>query len=179
LKVIKLSLPLLYKDEAKLKKELIDILKKSETRKKQQLALFKNLKRLPKNQVDSIFHQTHNEVFKKIDCLDCANCCKTTSPIFTTTDIQRLSKLFKQKPNSFIDQYLKVDTDGDFVLQSSPCPFLLNDNKCFVYEERPMACREYPHTNRKNMAQILDLTAKNADLCPAVAEILNRIMVKK
>lgn len=141
--------------------------------------IIRGLNRIPKNQLDKSFHDAHTAVFKKFDCLTCANCCKTTSPIFTITDIQRLAKLFKQKNNEFIDQYLKLDDEEDYVLKSAPCPFLLDDNKCFVYEERPMACREYPHTNRKNMQQILKLTVKNRDICPAVSEILNRITVKK
>jgi len=168
-----------YIDEYNVKKELEELLQKSDLKKKQREDLFKKLKKVPKNQLDDTFHVEHEIVFKKIDCLDCANCCKTTSPIFTSTDIQRLSRLFKQKSADFINEYLIIDGDNDYVLKSAPCPFLLPDNKCFVYDERPMACREYPHTNRKNMYQILNLTAKNAEVCPAVAEILNRITVKK
>lgn len=141
--------------------------------------LLKALNRIPKNQLDRTFHAAHTSVFSKFDCLTCANCCKTTSPLFTITDIQRLAKLFKLKFNEFVDSYLMVDEEGDYVLKSAPCPFLMEDNKCFVYEERPMACREYPHTNRKNMQQILTLTVKNREVCPAVEQILNRIIVKK
>jgi Fe-S-cluster containining protein len=67
------------------------------------------------------------------------------------------------------------DEDGDYVFKSSPCPFLASDNACSIYEFRPKACREYPHTNRPQMKQILDLTFKNATVCPAVKEILKRI----
>ena len=162
-----------------MKKDLQQILDKAKTRRKFFAEFFKKLKKFPKNQVDDLFHSEHATVFQRIDCLECANCCKTTSPIFTTTDIHRISRLFRQKPTAFIDQYLYRDEDGDYVLKSAPCAFLQEDNKCFIYNERPMACREYPHTNRKNMLQILDLTAKNAEICPAVTDILNRIIVKK
>ncbi|MEZ5067203.1 MAG: YkgJ family cysteine cluster protein [Bacteroidia bacterium] len=37
------------------------------------------------------------------------------------------------------------------VLKKSPCPFLLDDNHCSIYSIRPQACREYPHTIRKNI----------------------------
>jgi len=80
------------------------------------------------------------------------------------------------KAADFFDQYLKVDEDGDQVLQSSPCPFLMEDNKCTAYAARPKACREYPHTNRKRMHQILDLTAKNTRVCPAVSQIVDSLM---
>ncbi len=128
----------------------------------------------PKN-LDSIFHHLHEETFQQIDCLECANCCKTTSPIFIQTDIDRLAKIFRMKTSQFIDEYLHRDEEGDYVLNSSPCPFLGSENKCLVYEDRPKACREYPHTNRKNMQGILDLSLKNTLVCPAVFKIFYEI----
>lgn len=125
--------------------------------------------------LDSVVHRLHEEVFQEIDCLDCANCCKTTSPIFIQTDIDRLAKAFRMKSSQFIDQYLSRDEEGDYVLRSAPCPFLGGDNKCLVYEDRPKACREYPHTNRKNMQGILDLTLRNSLVCPAVLKIFYEI----
>jgi len=132
-----------------------------------------NLKKHKK--VDDVFHQLHEEVFQEIDCLDCANCCKTTSPIFYESDIARVARAIKMKVTEFIATYLHLDEDNDYVLNSSPCPFLGFDNKCIVYENRPKACREYPHTNRKRMHQILKLTLKNTQVCPAVHEIVKRI----
>jgi Fe-S-cluster containining protein len=82
------------------------------------------------------------------------------------------------KENEFVKNYLKMDEEKDYVLQSSPCAFLGNDNKCDIYEFRPLACREYPHTDRKNMHQILDLTVKNTEICPAVADIVLQITNK-
>lgn len=135
---------------------------------KKVLSKLRNLK--PKV-LDEAFSNAHEEKFKKIDCLECANCCKTTSPIFIKTDIERLAKVFKMKPSTFLDTYLRLDEDGDYILQSAPCPFLNADNTCLVYEDRPKACREYPHTNRKNMHGILNLSLKNTLVCPAVLEI--------
>jgi uncharacterized protein len=128
----------------------------------------------PRN-LDETFHQHHDEVFQNLDCLDCANCCKTTSPIFIQTDIDRLAKVFRMKSSQFIDEYLFRDEDGDYVLKSAPCPFLGMDNKCMVYEDRPKACKEYPHTDRKNILGILDLSLKNTLVCPAVHKIFYEI----
>jgi uncharacterized protein len=133
--------------------------------------LIAKLKRIKPKILDQSFSDAHEEKFKKIDCLECANCCKTTSPIFIQTDIDRLAKVFAMKSSEFVKQYLHRDADGDFVLNSSPCPFLNDDNTCLVYEERPKACKEYPHTNRKNMHGILNLTLQNTLVCPAVFEI--------
>lgn len=144
--------------------------KSSENRK-----FLQGLKKKDPRKVDDAFHRHHEEVFEEIDCLMCANCCKTTSPIFYQNDIERLAKSMRMKPGEFIDRYLHVDSDSDYVLNTAPCPFLLPDNYCAVYENRPKACREYPHTDRKKMVQIMDLTHKNTLVCPAVAEMVERL----
>ena len=134
-----------------------------------------SLRKKDARRVDNAFHQTHDEVFDELDCLTCGNCCKTTSPIFYQNDIERVGKALRMKPGDFIERYLRVDEDHDYVLKSSPCPFLGTDNRCSVYEHRPKACREYPHTNRKKMVQIMDLTQRNTLVCPAVFEIVERL----
>ena len=128
----------------------------------------------PKN-LDARFHQAHEQVFEKLDCLDCANCCKTTGPLFTSADIERVSKHLRQKPQQFIDQYLRIDEDQDYVLQSVPCTFLDVENYCMIYEVRPKACREFPHTDRKKFQQIADLTLKNVAICPAAFNIVEEM----
>jgi uncharacterized protein len=133
------------------------------------------LKRQDARRLDEAFHDLHEAVFEETDCLACANCCKTTSPIFYPNDIERLSKALRMKPGDFIEKYLRIDEDKDYVVKSSPCPFLGADNYCSVYDDRPRACREYPHTDRKKMVQILELTYKNTLVCPAVLEIVQRL----
>jgi hypothetical protein len=51
----------------------------------------------------------HDAEFKKTDCLKCANCCKTTG--LFSADIEQVSKYLKQKPQQFIEQYLRIDQD--------------------------------------------------------------------
>lgn len=155
-----------------MEQELQARLNEAKSQRKEIKKFIRKLKnRTPKN-LDAQFQEAHDEVFERIDCLDCANCCKTTSPIFYDKDVERMASHFRIKPVEFFNQYLRVDEDGDQVLKSSPCPFLLEDNKCMAYESRPKACREYPHTNRKRMYQILDLTEKNTRVCPAVADMV-------
>ena len=148
---------------------------KTQRLKKENEAFYRKLKlKTPKN-LDALFHEAHEEAFEKIDCLTCANCCKTTSPIFYERDIERAAKACKLKPGQFIDKYLKIDEDKDYVLKQSPCAFLDSENYCMIYNDRPNACREYPHTNRKKMQQILDLTFKNTLVCPAVLMMTEKI----
>ena len=131
-------------------------------------------KKKPKN-LDKVVHQFHDEVFQEIDCLNCANCCKSISPTLYDKDVERLAKHLKLKPSQFVDQYLYIDDEGDYVFNQTPCPFLLPDNYCMVYESRPKACREYPHTDRKRFYQILNLTLKNTEVCPAVFDIIEKM----
>jgi hypothetical protein len=145
------------------------------SREKQNKRFLNSLRKADARRVDEAFHKLHEEVFGETSCLSCANCCKTTSPIFYQNDIERLSRTFRMRPADFIEKYLRIDEDSDYVLQSVPCPFLDADNCCTVYEARPKACREYPHTNRKKMVRILDLTHKNTRVCPAVLEIVERL----
>jgi len=142
-------------------------------------ALFAKLKKKKPKNLDNIVHGLHDEIFEEIDCLDCANCCKSISPTLYDKDVDRLAKHFKMKPSQFVEQYLYVDDEGDYVFQQTPCPFLLPDNYCMAYESRPKACREYPHTDRKRFYQILNLTLKNTEVCPAVFDVVERLKENK
>jgi len=147
----------------------------SENKEQENKKFLGRLKAKDSRKVDDVFHRLHEEVFEEINCLSCANCCKTTSPIFYQSDIERVSKSLRIKPGAFIEKYLRIDEDKDYVLKSSPCPFLDGENYCTVYEHRPKACREYPHTDRKKMVQITELTFKNTKVCPAVFEMVERL----
>lgn len=136
---------------------------------------FSKLKRKPPKRLDLLMQELHDREFESTDCLDCANCCKTTSPIFTEKDISRISKHLKMKEIQFISQYLNRDEDDFMVLKSAPCAFLDDDNSCLIYEVRPRACSEYPHTNRKKFAQLTDLTLKNTEICPAVFNMVENL----
>jgi len=133
--------------------------------------LLKRLRKMKPKELDSIFLELHEKGFKHIDCLKCANCCRSLGPRLTDIDISRLSTYLKLKTSDFISQYLKIDEDKDYVFKAMPCPFLMDDNYCMVYKSRPKACREYPHTNQKNVKSILSVCVKNIETCPVVKEI--------
>lgn len=134
-----------------------------------------DLKKKPPKNLDYLVQETHDEVFEEIDCLQCANCCKTTGPLFTEKDIERISKHLRMKAADFEAKFLRVDEDNDKVLQNLPCWFLNDDNTCSIYEVRPKACREFPHTDRKKIYQINHLTLKNTLICPAAHTFLERL----
>jgi uncharacterized protein len=139
---------------------------------------FDKLKKKPPRDLDYQMHAIHEAEFKRTDCLQCANCCKTTGPLFTAADIERIAKHLKQKPQQFIEQNLRIDEDNDYVLQQLPCTFLDEQNYCMIYDVRPKACREFPHTDRKKFYQITDLTIKNVAICPAAYNIVEEMRKK-
>lgn len=144
-------------------------------KRKENKQFFKSLKKVKSKFLDSQIHSLHDEVFEYTNCLECAACCKTTGPLFTDKDINRISKYLRIRPSEFTERYLKIDEDKDYVLKSLPCCFLSEDNSCSIYNFRPKACREFPHTDRVKQYQLLHLTQKNVEVCPAVFNIVERL----
>ena len=142
-------------------------------------SLLKNLKRKKPDLLDEIIHELHSKAFSHFNYLDCANCCKTIGPRLIEKDAEQLARYLKMTVSDFHDKYLFIDEDGDLIFKEHPCPFLLHDNYCSVYENRPRACREYPHTDRKRFYQILDLSLKNCETCPVVFAIFKELSEKK
>lgn len=134
------------------------------------------LKRADKNKVLKQLPQLHKEAFEKINCLDCAACCKNYSPRFKTPDIKRVSKHLKMKESEFIETYLHIDEDGDFVVNSKPCPFLGSDNYCSIYEVRPSDCHRFPYTDEDVILKRPNITLKNSTFCPIVYYVLEKLM---
>ena len=158
-----------------MEEELKNLPLKAKQKSAENKRFFGQLRRKPPRNLDTTMQRLHDEEFQKTDCLQCANCCKTTGPLFTDTDIVRIAKKLKMKPQQFIARYLRVDEDKDYVLQTVPCPFLADDNYCNIYEIRPKACREYPHTDRRKFYQISDITQKNLSICPAAFRIVEAL----
>lgn len=136
---------------------------------------FDKLRKKPPKNLDYVMQELHDAEFRRTDCLECANCCKTTGPLFTDADVERIAKHLKLKPQQFISQYLRIDEDNDYVLQEVPCTFLAADNYCLIYDVRPKACREFPHTDRKKFQQISNITLKNIPICPATYKIVEEM----
>lgn len=134
------------------------------------------LKRANKNAVLKQLPFLHEEAFEKIDCLACANCCRNFSPRFKTPDIKRISKHLKMKEGGFIETYLRLDSDGDYVTKSSPCPFLGEDNYCTIYDNRPSDCHRFPYTDEDVFIKRPAITLKNSTFCPIVHFVLEKLI---
>ena len=148
---------------------------------KEHKKFLEGLRKKPPKNLDYLTQENHDETFAEINCLSCANCCKTTGPLYTEKDIERISKHLRMKPADFESKFLRTDEDQDKVLQNLPCFFLDQDNSCSIYDVRPKACREYPHTDRKKIYQINNLTIQNTLICPATyvfVEKLRKVLEK-
>jgi Fe-S-cluster containining protein len=132
-------------------------------------------KKTPKG-LDSLAASLEKEVWKEVDCLSCANCCKTMSPTFTKTDIKRISKHFDQTPEVFTKQWLRKDKEGDILNKTEPCQFLnLQDNKCSIYEIRPVDCSGFPHLHKKKMPEYMHVHKQNIEFCPATYRLVEKM----
>ena len=156
-------------------KSLIEMWK-GQVQKKQVLKKrFKTISKLSVRSFIAKAEKIDKQVFEEMDCLECANCCKSIPPILSSRDVKRISKHIGISKSQFEEKYLKTDEDGDVVINASPCPFLKDDNKCEIYEVRPTACRQYPHSGEGQFFQNLNLHKRNVKYCPALFEITRRL----
>ena len=139
----------------------------------------KYLHRANKNDTLRILPDLHEEAFQNINCLDCAACCRNYSPRFKATDIKRVSKHLDMKEGVFIEKYLVLDEENDWVVNTKPCPFLGDDNFCSIYEHRPSDCARFPYTDEDVIIKRQQLTLKNSTFCPAVYFVLEKLIEKK
>lgn len=153
--------------------------KKSSGRQKEYRTFLGKAGKAPfRNQVLDQLPGLHEQAFRKIDCLQCANCCKNYSPRFKTPDIKRISRHLNMRESEFIDRYLRLDEDGDYVVKSTPCPFLGADNRCAVYDVRPSDCVRFPYTDEDVFVRRPALTLKNSAFCPIVYYVMERLLAR-
>lgn len=155
--------------------EYLILLEQAKLSKKENKKFLDKLKKVRPADLDVLTNNFHDEAFRFIDCLKCANCCITTGPLLKNKDITLLAKHFKQKESVFAATFVRIDEDGDYVFKSMPCPFLKNDNYCSVYNSRPNACRDYPHTQQRDIASKIPITYLNSIICPAVAIVIEKL----
>ncbi|HCF63374.1 MAG TPA: zinc/iron-chelating domain-containing protein [Chitinophagaceae bacterium] len=122
--------------------------------------------------------ELHEEAFQQINCLDCAGCCKQYSPRFKTPDIKRIARFLQMKEGVFIETFLRLDEEGDYVTQQAPCPFLQKNNTCRIYDVRPSDCSRFPYTDEDVLLRRQHITLKNATFCPAVVFVLEGLLQK-
>ena len=139
------------------------------------------LTRLEKNNprgIESRLAAWEKAVWKEVDCLTCANCCKTMTPTYTPRDLKRISKHFGMTVTEFQKKWLKKERGGDkdWVNKSTPCQFLnKKDNKCSIYPIRPADCAGFPHLQKK-FVDFAHIHHQNVESCPATHALVTKMM---
>ncbi|HEY3332651.1 MAG TPA: YkgJ family cysteine cluster protein [Capsulimonadaceae bacterium] len=123
-------------------------------------------------QLDAIVQEVTDDVWSRIDCLSCGNCCKTLQITVDRPDVLRLAKRLGVSEKQFARDHVRTDRDGVTHLLSGPCRFLGDDNKCSVYEDRPQACRDFPYLREPDFRSRSISMIENAGTCPIVFNVL-------
>lgn len=135
------------------------------------------LEKNPPKGLDKMAELVDKEVWKEVDCLTCANCCKTMSPTFTVKDVKRISAHLGMQPLAFREKYLYLEKkDNDWMNRKQPCQFLnLTNNMCSIYEVRPADCAGFPHLTRKKMVDYIHVHKQNVQYCPATFKMVEKM----
>ncbi len=129
--------------------------------------------------LDKTIANIEKEVWKEVDCLSCANCCKTMTPTFTGKDIKRISAHFGQTEEEFKTKWLRRERGGDrdWLNKTEPCQFLdMKTNMCSIYEVRPADCAGFPHIS-KRFSDFAHVHKQNVEFCPATYKMVEKMMM--
>ncbi|MFM2207646.1 MAG: hypothetical protein RL213_1621 [Bacteroidota bacterium] len=162
----------------------IEYLKSASRRRKRNTTFLRGLIQRKVRGLDGLAIALNKEAFRKIDCLECANCCTVMSPTYKKSDVKRIAKHLGMSFQQYYDKYLYKDETGDYMNRKTPCQFLdLKSKKCSIYPVRPIDCRGFPHTQNKDFKLYISGTHKqNISYCPAtlhVVERLHQIIIEK
>jgi Fe-S-cluster containining protein len=165
----------MYKSLRQFKKEM-------KTNLKEYTTFLKGLSRRKVKGLNSKVNRLHKDAYEKIDCGQCANCCKVMTPTYNKADIKRISKHVGMTPKEYWKKYLVIDENKDTVHKKTPCHFLDKNNRCTIYEIRPSDCRLFPHTQRTDFIYQREIHTQNLEYCPItyhIVEKLNEMVVVK
>lgn len=127
--------------------------------------------------LDAYAAQLDSEVWAETNCLTCANCCRTMSPVFTNQDIKRIATHFRMSAAVFKEKWLYKNEKGEWMNRLQPCPFLhLPTNKCSIYAIRPADCASFPHLTKKRLVDYLHVHKQNIEYCPATFKLVEKLM---
>ena len=122
--------------------------------------------------LSALVREVAEEVTESIDCTRCGACCRELVVNVTPLDIQLLAWRLGIIPAEFTKRHVKRE-EGDQEISARPCPFL-SGTLCSVYDDRPEACRSYPHLRGGfRSVGLKDLT--HVSVCPIVFNVLEEL----
>jgi Fe-S-cluster containining protein len=121
------------------------------------------------NYVERKLKAIAQNVEEQIECLECANCCRTATARLVDRDIDRVAKAAGMKRDRFLRECTEMTEDEGRILKRTEagCIFL-NGNECLVYEGRPASCEDFPHLVRGpgSLMHRMWAMAERATYCP-------------
>ena len=125
------------------------------------------------DELDRQFLELHRELFAEFDCCSCANCCRKSTTPLQDEEIISISAFLGMEKQDFIENYLIEGEEG--LALGTPCRFLGDDGRCAIQDCKPEECRNYPYTDKPERMHSLFSILSNAEVCPVVFEILERL----
>jgi len=146
-------------------------------RRKAFLDFLSKIRRNPPSNLDRIAAQVDKDVWREVDCLSCANCCKVMTPTYTVKDIKQIALHLDMTTAQLKEKWLKKERrTGDWINKSTPCQFLdTKSNMCSIYEVRPVDCAGFPHLPKKKMVEYIHVHKQNIDMCPATFKMVEKM----
>jgi Fe-S-cluster containining protein len=150
--------------------------KKTESQKATLVAFLTKLDTIVPEDMPQLVAEEEPKIWQETDCLSCANCCKKMTPTYTNVDIKRIAAHLGMTSQAFKKKWLyQEEGTGDWMNVSIPCQFLGKDNKCSIYEVRPLDCAEFPHHNKQPFDAYNDTFTQNLSYCPATYNLVQRL----
>lgn len=142
--------------------------------------LYKFLNRVKRERplgLQEIAIKAETTAWEGIDCLTCANCCRTMKPTLNRSDIKRIAGFLNMSTDEFKKKWLRKEPGvNTWINKTTPCQFLnLETNMCNIYEVRPDDCSGFPHLTKKRMIDYIHVHKQNLDECPATFKMVKRM----
>lgn len=106
------------------------------------------------------------------DCSGCGRCChESVGASFAEAEViyQDIKSMPAEKRNQIIERIL--DYYFDVYQIRMKCPFLSPENRCEIYDSRPLNCRIYGHWSRREYESNLDrLKSSNREISQVLLE---------
>lgn len=128
--------------------------------------------------IDALVEEIAAPIVAKIDCTECANCCRSLQVSLTPSDAQRLADGLTIPLNDIVAVLVDLEAGAQVdewgVFRHSPCT-LLKDKRCSVYSHRPESCRVYPMFT-PDFRWTLEHTIAGASGCPIIYNVLDEFL---
>ena len=125
-------------------------------------------------ELDNRVHRINKEVAADIDCTQCGNCCKTLVINVTAPEVDNLGKALEMNSVAVKEKYIEESLEGNFFMNTMPCNFL-SENKCTIYANRFMECRDFPHLHKPGFQQRLLGTLGHYGRCPIIYNVIEEL----